>query len=147
MKNIAYFVIGICLGSISAVAMANPYNWPITRVIDGDTVAFRADFLPAPLKPELSIRVLGVDTPEKGHRASCPQEAAAAEKASQFTKDSLNNAIKAKQSVLIEIQKHDKYGGRVLGDVLINGQRLSAMLIANGHARPYFGEKKSSWCN
>jgi micrococcal nuclease len=147
MKNIAYFVIGICLGSISAVAMANPYNWPITRVIDGDTVAFRADFLPAPLKPELSIRVLGVDTPEKGHRASCPQEAAAAEKASQFTKDSLNNAIKAKQSVLIEIQKHDKYGGRVLGDVIINGQRLSAMLIANGHARPYFGEKKSSWCN
>ena len=147
MKNIAYFVIGICLGSISAVAMANPYNWPITRVIDGDTVAFRADFLPAPLKPELSIRVLGVDTPEKGHRASCPQEAAAAEKASQFTKDSLNNAIKAKQPVLIEIQKHDKYGGRVLGDVIINGQRLSAMLIANGHARPYFGEKKSSWCN
>ena len=147
MKNIAYFVIGICLGSISAVAMANPYNWPITRVIDGDTVAFRADFLPAPLKPELSIRVLGVDTPEKGHRASCPQEAAAAEKASQFTKDSLNNAIKAKQPVLIEIQKHDKYGGRVLGDVLINGQKLSAMLIANGHARPYFGKKKSSWCN
>ena len=147
MKNIAYFVIGICLGSISAVAMANPYNWPITRVIDGDTVAFRADFLPAPLKPELSIRVLGVDTPEKGHRASCPQEAAAAEKASQFTKHSLNSAIKAKQPVLIEIQKHDKYGGRVLGDVIINGQRLSAMLIANGHARPYFGEKKSSWCN
>ena len=147
MKNIAYFVIGICLGSISAVAMANPYNWPITRVIDGDTVAFRADFLPAPLKPELSIRVLGVDTPEKGHRAACPQEAAAAEKASQFTKDTLNAAIKAKQPVLIEIQKHDKYGGRVLGDVLINGQKLSAMLIANGHARPYFGKKKSSWCN
>ena len=147
MKNIAYFVIGICLGSISAVAMANPYNWPITRVIDGDTVAFRADFLPAPLKPELSIRVLGVDTPEKGHRAACPQEAAAAEKASQFTKDTLNSAIKAKQPVLIEIQKHDKYGGRVLGDVLINGQKLSAMLIANGHARPYFGKKKSSWCN
>jgi hypothetical protein len=21
------------------------------------------------------------------------------------------------------------------------------LLIANGHARPYFGEKKSSWCN
>jgi micrococcal nuclease len=96
---------------------------------------------------KLSIRVLGVDTPEKGHRATCPQEAAAAEKASQFTKDSLNSAIKAKQPVLIEIQKHDKYGGRVLGDVLINGQKLSAMLIANGHARPYFGKKKSSWCN
>jgi endonuclease YncB( thermonuclease family) len=147
MKNIAYFVIGICLGSISAVAMANPYDWKVTRVIDGDTVAFKADFMPAPLKPELSIRVLGVDTPEKGHRASCPQEAAAAEKASQFTKDTLNNAYKNKLPVLIEIQKHDKYGGRVLGDVIVNGERLSALLIANGHARAYHGEKKTSWCN
>jgi endonuclease YncB( thermonuclease family) len=127
--------------------MANPYDWKVTRVIDGDTVAFKADFMPAPLKPELSIRVLGVDTPEKGHRASCPQEAAAAEKASQFTKDTLNNAYKNKLPVLIEIQKHDKYGGRVLGDVIVNGERLSALLIANGHARVYHGKKKTSWCN
>ena len=50
---------------VSTTVLANPYNWQITRVIDGDTVAFKADFMPAPLKPELSIRVLGVDTPEK----------------------------------------------------------------------------------
>jgi len=130
-----------------SVAIANPYDWKITRVIDGDTVEFAASFLPDPLPKKLSIRVLGVDTPEKGHRASCPQEAQAAEKASQFTKDTLNNAYKNKLPVLIELQKHDKYGGRVLGDVIVNGERLSAMLIANGHARPYHGEKKSSWCN
>jgi len=130
-----------------SVALANPYDWRVTRVIDGDTVAFKADFMPAPLKPELSIRVLGVDTPEKGHRAACPQEAAAAEKASQFTKDAIADAYKNKQPVLVELQKHDKYGGRVLGDIIINGQRLSSLLIANGHARPYKGEKKSSWCN
>jgi micrococcal nuclease len=132
---------------VSSGALANPYNWPITRVIDGDTVEFGAPFMPDPLPKKLSIRVLGVDTPEKGHRASCPQEAAAAEKASQFTKDTLNRAYKTNQQVLIELQSHDKYGGRVLGDVIVNGQRLSALLIANGHARPYFGEKKSSWCN
>jgi micrococcal nuclease len=132
---------------IGSVAVANPYNLSITRVIDGDTVEFNAPFMPDPLPKKLSIRVLGVDTPEKGHRALCPQEAAAAEKASQFTKDTLNRAYKSNQQVLIELKEHDKYGGRVLGDVIINGQRLSAMLIANGHARPYFGEKKSSWCN
>jgi len=33
------------------------YDAVITRVIDGDTVAFQAPFLPAPLKQELSIRV------------------------------------------------------------------------------------------
>jgi micrococcal nuclease len=120
-------VVAVFLFSISAVSFANPYDYKVTRIIDGDTVAFEANFLPAPLKPELSIRVLGVDTPEKGHRAACPQEAEAALKASAFT-------------------KHDKFGGRVLGDVIIDGKKLSELLIANGHARPYFGEKKESWC-
>ena len=143
MKKI--FVAGLAF--VSLTAFANPHTFKITRVIDGDTVEFQADFMPDPLPKKLSIRVLGVDTPEKGHRAQCPQEAAAAEKASQFTKDSLNNAIKAGQPIQSLLEKHDKFGGRVLGDVIINGQRLSAMLIANGHARPYHGEKKSSWCN
>ena len=136
-------VIAVFLFSISAASFANPYDYKVTRVIDGDTVAFEANFLPAPLKPELSIRVLGVDTPEKGHRAECPQEAEAALKASAFTKSAIKNAKK----VQILIEKHDKYGGRVLGDVIIDGKKLSELLIANGHARPYFGEKKESWCN
>jgi endonuclease YncB( thermonuclease family) len=136
-------VIAVFLFSISAASFANPYDYKVTRVIDGDTVAFEAKFLPAPLKPELSIRVLGVDTPEKGHRASCPKEAEAALKASAFTKDAIKNGKK----VQILIEKHDKYGGRVLGDVIIDGKKLSELLIANGHARPYFGEKKESWCN
>ena len=38
----------------------NIYDFPITRVIDGDTVAFQATFLPPPLKQELSIRVFGI---------------------------------------------------------------------------------------
>jgi len=146
MKKIKLCLMTVLI-MIGSVAVANPYNLSITRVIDGDTVEFNAPFMPDPLPKKLSIRVLGVDTPEKGHRALCPQEAAAAEKASQFTKDTLNKAYKSNQQVLIELKEHDKYGGRVLGDVIINGQRLSAMLIANGHARPYFGEKKSSWCN
>ena len=45
------------------------YDATILRVIDGDTVAFQASYLPDPLKKELSIRVFGVDTPEKGFRA------------------------------------------------------------------------------
>ena len=68
------------------------YDYEVTRVIDGDTVAFRADFLPEPLKQELSIRVYGVDTPEKSWRAECDSEAAWGEQASQFTKDQLNSA-------------------------------------------------------
>lgn len=119
------------------------YDAQITRVIDGDTVGIAATWLPAPLKQELSIRVYGVDTPEKGHRAACPSEAARGEAASAFTKAQINASTK-RQIVLMD---WDKYGGRVLGDVLLNGQSLRGMLIANGFAREYYGEAKTSWCN
>ena len=119
------------------------YDFEITRVIDGDTVAFRADFLPAPLKQELSIRVYGVDTPEKSWRAECESEAAWGERASQFTKDQLNGAT----TLQVAICKWDKFGGRVLGDIIIDGKSLRYMLIENGFAREYYGTKKESWCN
>jgi endonuclease YncB( thermonuclease family) len=106
-------------------------------------VAFQADFLPAPLKKELSIRVFGVDTPEKGFRAQCASEAQRGEAASAFTKAAVANSQK-RQVVLMD---WDKYGGRVLGDVILNGQSLRQMLIANGFAREYYGEAKQSWCN
>jgi len=69
------------------------YDAQILRITDGDTVVIAAPFLPAPLKPELAVRVYGVDTPEKGHRAQCPQEAQRGEAASAFTK----NAIAARE--------------------------------------------------
>jgi endonuclease YncB( thermonuclease family) len=119
------------------------YDAVITRVIDGDTVAFQADFLPAPLKKELSIRVFGVDTPEKGFRAQCPSEAQRGEAASAFTKQAVA-ASTQRQVVLID---WDKYGGRVLGDVLLDGKSLRQMLITKGFAREYYGEAKQSWCN
>jgi endonuclease YncB( thermonuclease family) len=118
------------------------YNFSITRVIDGDTVAFQAPFLPDPLKKELSVRVYGVDTPEKGFRAKCPQEAQRGEMASAFTKQQVAQA-KKRQIVLMD---WDKYGGRVLGDVLLDGKSLRMMLIQNGFAREYYGEAKTSWC-
>ena len=119
------------------------YDFPLTRVIDGDTVAFQASFLPPPLKQELSIRVFGVDTPEKGHRAMCPSEAQRGEAATAFTKAQINAAQKRQ----VALMDWDKYGGRVLGDVLLDGKSLRAMLIQNGFAREYYGEAKQSWCN
>jgi endonuclease YncB( thermonuclease family) len=142
-------LISILLLTISTLALAEKqpqmvvYDFPITRVIDGDTVAFQAPFLPQPLKKELSIRVYGVDTPEKGHRAKCPKENERGQAASAFTKSKIQQAQK-RQIVLMD---WDKYGGRVLGDVLLDGQSLRMMLIQNGFAREYYGEAKQSWCN
>jgi len=124
----------------AAPAVATPYE--ITRVIDGDTVEIAVDFLPEPLPPKLSIRVMGVDTPEKAPRAQCDAEADLAKKASAFTKNAVANALE----VDVVILKWDKYGGRVLGEVYLDHQSLAESLISAGLARPYKGEAKSSWC-
>jgi len=119
------------------------YDVILTRVIDGDTVAFQANWLPDPLKKELSIRVFGVDTPEKSFRAKCPAEEARGQAATDFTKKLINGATK-RQIVMMD---WDKYGGRVLGDVILDGKSLRTLLIQNGYAREYYGEAKTSWCN
>jgi endonuclease YncB( thermonuclease family) len=119
------------------------YDANIIRVNDGDTVVIAAPFLPAPLKPELAVRIYGVDTPEKGFRAQCPQEDQRGQAASQFTK----NAVAQSQKRQVVLYGWDKFGGRVLGDIILNGQSLRSQLIANGYAREYFGEAKQSWCN
>ena len=67
-------------------ASAEPYK--VNRIIDGDTIEIAVGFLPAPLPPKLSIRVLGVDTPEKAPRALCPVEAAKALEASALPYES-----------------------------------------------------------
>ena len=119
------------------------YDAQIIRVTDGDTVVISTPFLPAPLKPELAVRIYGVDTPEKGFRGQCESEKQRGEAASQFTK----KAVSASTQRQVVLYGWDKFGGRVLGDIILNGQSLRTMLITNGFAREYYGDAKQSWCN
>jgi len=119
------------------------YDAQIVRVSDGDTIVIAATFLPPPLKPELAVRIFGVDTPEKGHRAQCPSEDARGKAASEFTK----NAVKSTKKHQVVLYGWDKFGGRVLGDIVLDGVSLRAELIRNGFAREYYGDAKQSWCN
>ena len=147
MKKIL-FVVALWAGMLgSALAQKTPqgvtYEAQIVRVNDGDTVVIAATYLPKPLKPELAVRIYGVDTPEKGFRAKCPQEDQRGQAASAFTK----NAVAASKKQQVVLYDWDKFGGRVLGDILLDGKSLRAELIRNGFAREYFGEAKQSWCN
>lgn len=119
------------------------HNMEVVSVIDGDTIRITAPFLPKELGPNLSLRILGVDTPEKAHRAKCPREADLGERATLYTKDAVHSA----KNITIRLKKWDKYGGRVLGDLIIDGNSLSKMLIDSGNAREYNGGTKSNWCN
>jgi len=118
------------------------YDTTIVRAVDGDTVVIAAPYLPAPLKPEFGVRIFGVDTPEKGFRGKCESEKQRGEQASIFTK----NAIAATKKHQVVLYDWDKFGGRVLGDILLDGMSLRALLIKNGFAREYFGDAKQSWC-
>jgi endonuclease YncB( thermonuclease family) len=138
----------IAAAALPALAQKMPknsatYDAKIIRVSDGDTIVISAPFLPAPLKPELAVRIYGVDTPEKGHRAQCPQENERALVASKFT----TQAIQSHPKHQVTIYAWDKFGGRILGDILVNGQSIRQGLIANGLAREYYGDAKQSWCN
>lgn len=119
------------------------YNADILKVTDGDTVVIAAPYLPAPLKPQLSVRIYGVDTPEKGFRAKCESENQRGLAASEFTK----KAVAASTQRQVVLYDWDKFGGRVLGDIILNGQSLRGLLIQNGYAREYYGDAKQSWCN
>ena len=128
------------------LALAEPvgvvYDAVISRIIDGDTVVIQAPYLPKPLKPELSVRVYGVDTPEKGFRAKCKEEDDKGHAATDFT----TAAIKAATKFQVSLLEWDKYGGRVLGDIILDGKSLRKMLIDQDMAREYFGDAKKPWC-
>jgi micrococcal nuclease len=145
MKNFIAFA--LLLLATPVIAQKTPvgvtYDAKIIRAIDGDTIVITAPYLPAPLKPELGVRIFGVDTPEKSFRAKCESEKVRGEQASVFVKDVIAGT-KKHQVVLYD---WDKFGGRVLGDILLDGMSLRDLLIKNSFARAYFGDAKQSWCN
>jgi endonuclease YncB( thermonuclease family) len=63
--------------------------------------------------------------------------------ATQFTKQ----LVQSGRQFQVTLYGWDKFGGRVLGDIIVDGQSVRAGLIANGLAREYYGEAKQSWCN
>lgn len=147
MKHMLATIFAVLAMMGSALAQKQPqgatYDTQILRVSDGDTIVISARFLPAPLKPELAVRIYGVDTPEKGHRAQCPSEAQRGEAASAWTKQ----LIASGKQFQVTLYAWDKFGGRVLGDILVDGRSVRAGLIQNGLAREYYGDAKQSWCN
>lgn len=144
MKILSILLLALCS---TVFAQKTPqgvtYDANIIKVSDGDTIVIAAPFLPAPLKPQLAVRIFGVDTPEKGFRAKCDSENQRGLAASEFTK----KLVGASQKRQVTLYDWDKFGGRVLGDIILDGKSLRQQLIANGFAREYFGEAKQSWCN
>lgn len=117
-----------------------PYSWKVIRVLDGDTVEVDAKFFPPELG-NIRVRVLGIDTPESGGRAKCTSERDRAKVAKQFTADKLLG-----KTIVVTNVKTDKYGGRIVGEVSVDGKQYHTLMIQNRYAVPYDGGTKQSWC-
>jgi len=107
---------------------------------DGDTCYVIAKTLPESLR-NMSIRILGIDTPEI--RADCPEEKELALQGRVFANDMFRNA----NNIEFHNLKWDKYGGRILADVYIDGVSYKDEIIEAGLAREYYGGKKIGWCD
>ena len=123
-------------------AEAADYEWPITRIVDGDTLRVDAAAdLPGELAA-LSVRIRGIDTPEKGGRAKCDSERARGQAATAFTAE----AVAGARSIVIRDPEWGKWAGRVIADVLLDGRSLATALLQAGHARRYDGGRRGAWC-
>ena len=149
MKLIASIILFLIISSKAlALEIANDnrvYNWKVLRVVDGDSLEIANEFLPQELK--LFVRIKGIDTPEKAPRAKCEKENILAQKASNYTKNSIEKAQKNHQKITFSEIKWDKYGGRIVAKVMIDNSDLGQELVRKGLARVYHGEKKKTWCN
>lgn len=140
MKKLLAAALVAALGCTAATAQPID-GWTFTGTADGDTVKFVASSFPAPIQ-KISVRILGIDTPETGHRAKCFDEKLKGTRAKKF----LTQHLKQATTVQPVVTGWDKYGGRVLGDVLADGQSVKTLMITKGFAVSYDGGKKSEWC-
>lgn len=108
--------------------LAGPVSATLVRVIDGDTLLVRARVW-LDLEVVTRVRLRGVNAPEL--RARDGEERVRAAAARAFVAGLAEGA----PLTLTEIGQ-DKYGGRVVARVAVDGADLGAALLAGGHARP-----------
>jgi len=117
--------------------MAYEYPCKILRVVDGDTVDVDIDLGFGVWIHKERVRVMGIDTPESRTRDLVEKKFGLAAK--EFVKSMM--PIGSMQMIKTEKDKTGKFG-RVLGDFLFDGKRLTEIMIEENHAVPYFGGNK-----
>lgn len=126
---------------LAAPAQAEDIPATVITVRDGDSVTVRldaGDCLPKLFRVQ-GVRFYGCDTPEKGDKR--PEVAALAREAKAFT----SARLKPGQKVLLLDVKRDKYGGRMVATIAVDGADLCRELIDAGFAKEYFGKGKKPW--
>lgn len=117
----------------------------VIRVIDGDTLEIDGGMWvivgaeARQMRAPVSVRVVGVDTPEL--RASQECERIMAQKAKEFVVSWI-----ADGKVELVIFGLDKYAGRIDARVMRGDVSLADALIAAGLGRAYSAGARGAWC-
>ena len=120
------------------------YPARLLSITDGDTIKVQATIWPN-LYKETSVRIYGIDTPEI--HSKCEKERDLAASAREYVADKLTTA----DGIFIQNVTKDKYGNRVVADVLYKKNNrtynLAKELIKQNLATEYFGKTKNkNWC-
>ena len=116
------------------------YKCKVTRVVDGDTVDVVLD-LGFSIEYRDRVRLMAIDTPESRTRNKVEKKLGLASKARLK-----ELCTQHKGNLVLRTSKEGKGKfGRILGSLFPFGSEVSLneMLIAEGHARPYYGGSKS----
>ena len=110
---------------------------------DGDTITVQIPGVHPLLGDKISVRVLGIDTPEKNGKKACEKQKA------RVAQKLVENQLKQAKHIELRNVNRDKYF-RILAEVWVDGRSLASLLIKNKLAYPYDGGRKPSsynWCN
>lgn len=121
----------------AAETIPGPIQARVIRIFDGDSFLAEIKLWFGQTVIE-HIRIAGIDAPEMKGR--CPSEIEAAKGARQY----LAGLVGAGSIELRDVRR-EKYG-RALASVTAGGIDVSTQMIEAGHARPYGGGRRLSWC-
>lgn len=110
------------------------YKCELVRVVDGDTVDVDIDLGFGTWLRNERVRLSGIDAPES--RTSDLVEKIFGQAATAKVEDFFTEG-----PVILLSQDFKGKFGRILGDFVINGVKLTEMLLATHHAVPYEGTK------
>jgi len=122
--------------------MPYEYNCKINRVVDGDTVDVDIDLGFGIVLTDERVRIMGIDTPES--RTSDKVEKIFGLAAKERLKELLGKEAILKTEINKDGEDMKGKFGRVLGDFLTpEGERITKILVNEGHAVRYHGQNKA----
>ena len=108
---------------------------------DGDTITFNISGVHPLLGDNINVRLAGIDTAEVRTKDKCEREAGIA------AKRIVASLLRKARRIDLENVRRGKYF-RIVAEVKVDGQSLTALLLSRGVGYPYDGGKKSNvnWC-